>query len=343
MQKIHVSRNGKVEGPYSLETLQEKILSQELSSTDWVWWKGQKNWTSIKTLPGLQFPSDPLTPGQLDVAPEPQADEPRETERTQYSTGSQASSASSTTEETQKEPDSPEPEAHSPGITVPDFRVEHLLWITAGWYWLRALAFKAIPIHLVALFPILLLFSITLIIPNPFASLCSALLPAVVAPWSWIIMEQFRHHPVRMEELFGAYFRAPLPLISLGLVSQLPLLFLLFIGDQEKATQLIFFCSLLISFFLFYSMNLLVDKRVSLLDAITFSFQAVNFQFFPMLLYFFLLGAVTASGFILFKFLGLFTLMIAYTSTIFAYLWVFSRDSLPTPKRPQENQPANKQ
>ncbi len=334
MQKIHVSRNGKVEGPYSLEVIQEKILANELSSTDWAWWKGQKNWASIKDLPGLQFPSDDSSLSEKDAETQSKpitrsVSEPEKTEPSHQSSSSADPSDRTTRSDKADE---------APGITVPDFRVEPILWISAGWFWLKTLAIKALPIHFVALFPILLILFASFFTPNHLiAALFSVLLPAVVAPWSWIIMEQFRHHSVRMEDLFSAYLRAPLPLIGLGLINQLPLLLLLFIHDEEKALPPILFLSATISLFLFYSANLLVDKRISLLDSLTFSFQAVNFQFFPMLLFLFLVGTVGVLGFIFFTFLGIITLLIAYASTVFAYLWVFSRDSLPNSGTAQQS------
>lgn len=326
MQKIHVSRNGKVEGPYSLEVIQEKILAKELSSADWAWWKGQKNWASIKDLPGLQFPSDDTdTPTNAETQSEPLT---RSTPEEEKSSSAEPSGSTARTDKTDE----------APGITVPDFRVEPILWISAGWYWFRSLAISALPIHFLALFPLLIVFLVSLYIPNPLlASLWSALMPAVLAPWSWIIMEQFRQHPVRMEDLFSAYLRAPLSLIGLGMINQIPFLLLLVIPDEKKAEATAVFLSATVSFFLFYSMNLLVDKRTSLLNSLTFSFQAVNFQFLPMLLFLFLIGSVSVIGFLLFNFLGVITLLIAYASTIFAYLWVFSRDSLPNSDSAQQN------
>ncbi len=334
MQKIHVSRNGKVEGPYSLEVIQEKILANELSSTDWAWWKGQKNWASIKDLPGLQFPSDDSSISEKDAETQSKpitrsVSEPEKTEPSHQSSSSADPSDRTTRSDKADE---------APGITVPDFRVEPILWISAGWYWFRSLAPNALLIHFLALLPILIVFVVSLYIPNPLlASLWSALMPAVLAPWSWIIMEQFRHHSVRMDDLFSAYLRAPLPLIGLGLINQLPFLLLLVISDEKKATATALFLSAAVSFFLFYSMSLLVDKRTSLLNSLTFSFQAVNFQFLPTLLFLFLIGSVSAIGFLLFNFLGVITLLIAYASTIFAYLWVFSRDSLPNSDSAQQN------
>ena len=339
MQKIHVSRNGKVEGPYSLEVIQEKILANELSSADWAWWKGQKKWASIKDLPGLRFPSDDTSLLEKDAEnqSEPIPRSVPEPEKTELSPSSSAGPSDQTTRTDKADGAS--------GITVPDFRVNPILWISAGWFWLTALAPKALLIHFVALLtiqfvsliPVLLLSSSLSTSNLLIAALFSVLIPAVVAPWSWIIMEQFRNHPVRMEDFFNAYLRAPVPLLGLGLINQLPFLLLLVIPDEKKAAATVIFLSATISLFLFYSMNLLVDKRISLLDSLSFSFQAVNFQFVPMLLYLFLIGSACAIGFSLFSFLGFIILLIAYASTIFAYLWVFSRDSLPNSNAAQQN------
>lgn len=141
-----------------------------------------------------------------------------------------------------------------------------------------------------------------------------------------------------------------LPLLSPSILSASPILSLFW---------------LIIHIFIFFSANLLVDKRISLLNSITFSFQAVKFKFFSMLLYLFLISLIAASGTFLTMFLfvfllpiadlitdsalptlfssilfaiyilffvcipTIFTILFSYASSIFAYLWVFSRDTLP--------------
>lgn len=357
MQNIHVSRNGKVEGPYSLEVIREKVLVGELSSADWAWWDGQTKWASLKSLPGLQFPSDdtPMdTEAQQAPGPIPCFEE---SQPARHLTREETSSAdtSEQTDETER----------TPGITVPDFRIEHSLWISAGRFWFTHLARKAFLIHFVAFIPVLGLFisTFTAHTYSLFSGLCFAIfIPAVVAPWSWIIMEQFRHHPVQMTDLFSAYFRAPKSLIGLGLISQLPFMLPLLSPSIMYALPILLLFWLIIHIFIFFSANLLVDKRISLLNSVAFSFQAVKFKFFSMLLYLFLISFIAASGFFLSIFLSyllspiikffhnpstiftifsliyfiffvfcplIFTILFAYVSSIFAYLWVFSRDTLP--------------
>ncbi|NCC61872.1 MAG: hypothetical protein EOM12_13235, partial [Verrucomicrobiae bacterium] len=368
MQNIHVSRNGKVEGPYSLEVIREKALVGELSSADWAWWKGQTKWASLKSLPGLQFPTDEAllsemdTEAQQDPGPIPCFEE---TQPAQHHSREETSSAdtSEQTDETDR----------TPGITVPNFRIECSLWISAGTYWIKSPKRKGFLINFVAFLPVLGLFISTLAAQfySLFAGLCFAIfIPAVVAPWSWIIMEQFRHHPVRMTDLFSAYFRAPLSLVGLGLISQLPFMLPLLSLSILSTLPILFLFWLIIHIFIFFSANLLVDKRISLLNSIAFSFQAVKFKFFSMLLYLFLISFIAASGFFLSIFLSylfspiikffhnpstiftiftliyfiffvfsplIFTILFAYASSIFAYLWVFSRDSLPNSDSAQQS------
>jgi hypothetical protein len=360
MQNIHVSRNGKVEGPYSLEVIREKALVGELSSADWAWWDGQTKWASLKSIPGLQFSSEdtPIdTEAQQPPGPIPCFEESQLARHL-----SREETSSSDTSEQTDETD------RTPGITVPDFRIECFLWISAGRFWFTRLPFKAFLIHFVAFIPVLVLFISTFKAHfySLFAGLCFAIfIPAVVAPWSWIIMEQFRHHPVRMTDLFSAYFRAPLSLIGLGLISQLPFMLPLLSPSMLNAPLILYLFWLIIHIFFFFSANLLVDKRISLLNSIAFSFQAVKFKFFSMLLYLFMISLIAASGTFLTMFLfvfllpiadlimdsalptlfssilfaiyilffvcipTIFTILFSYASSIFAYLWVFSRDTLP--------------
>jgi len=360
MQKIHVSHSGKVEGPYPLEVIREKILAGELSSADWAWWEGQTKWASLKCLPGLEFPSEdtPMdTEAQQDPGPIPCFGE---TQPAQHLSRERTSSDAPSEQTTRVDKTD-----RVPGMSVPDFRIEHVLWIVAGGFWLTQLARKSFLINFVAFLPVLVLFISTFTAPfySLFASLCFAILtPVFVAPWSWIIMEQFRNHPVQMTDLFSAYFRAPKSLIGLGLISQLPFLLPLFSPGMIEASQILLLFWLIIPIFIFFSANLLVDKRISLLNSIAFSFQAVKHKFFSMLLYLFLISVTAASGifliifflllfspiikffhnpasiFTIFNFIYfilfvcipiIFTILIAYVSSIFAYLWVFSRDSLP--------------
>ncbi len=376
MQKIHVSRNGKVEGPYSLEVVREKVLAGELSSADWAWWDGQTKWASLKSLPGLQFSSE-NTPMDIE-AQQPPGPIPcfEETQPAQQLIREEISPAAPSEQTTRIDETD-----RTPGITVPDFEIEHFLWIVAGRFWLTHLARKSFLINFIAFLPVLILFISTLPAHTHslFAGLCFAIfIPAVVAPWCWIIMEQFRNHPVRMTDLFSAYFRAPKSLIGLGLISQLPFMLPLLSPSILSASPILSLFWLIIHIFIFFSANLLVDKRISLLNSITFSFQAVKFKFFSMLLYLFLISLIAASGTFLTMFLFvfllpimdsiaypalptlfssilfaicilffvcipiIFTILIAYASSVFAYLWVFSRDTLPPLDfSPQSSEPVD--
>ncbi|MBO4544396.1 MAG: DUF4339 domain-containing protein, partial [Verrucomicrobia bacterium] len=141
MLKIHVSHNGKTEGPYSMEVIQEKILKGELTSKDWVWWHGQKNWVHITELPGIHFEETP----KIQQAPEP------DEVKTEFSKHQENKENASHTDD--------DPAEIKDGFTIPDFQVEFPLWISAGWYWFRGLLSpERLKVNLTAIMPILLLF-----------------------------------------------------------------------------------------------------------------------------------------------------------------------------------------
>ena len=179
MQNIHVSRNGKVEGPYSLEVIREKALVGELSSADWAWWDGQTKWASLKSIPGLQFSSEDTlmdTEPQQDPGPIPCFEESQPARHL-----SREETSSSDTSEQTDETD------RTPGITVPDFRIECFLWISAGRFWFTRLPFKAFLIHFVAFIPVLVLFisKFKAHFYTLFAGLCFAIFN-VVSAWTWL-------------------------------------------------------------------------------------------------------------------------------------------------------------
>lgn len=293
-----------------MEVIQEKILKGELTSKDWVWWHGQKNWVHITELPGIRFEETPKT-----QTPEP----------AKVKTGS--SKHQENKEDSSHADD--DPAEIKDGFTIPDFQVEFPLWIGAGWYWFRGLlSSERLKVNLTAIMPILLLFMAAHSRRQLVTVLCGCLLPILLGGWNWIIMEQFRRHPVDTRDLFQAYGRAPLQLFCLGLINQIPVFCMGLFGSERDAEAFMLLTSMILSFFFFYAVNLLVDKRISLLNAIVISVQAVSTRFFPTLLYFFLIGAIAAAGVLFFLVGVIFTFPIAYASTVFAYLWVFSRDTI---------------
>ena len=311
MLKIHVSHNGKTEGPYPMEVIQEKILKGELTSKDWVWWHGQKNWVHITELPGIRFKETPKT----QQAPEP--DEVK-TESSKHQENKENASHADD-----------DPAEIKDGFTIPDFQVEFPLWISAGWYWFRGLLSpERLKVNLTAIMPILLLFMAAHSRQQLVTILCGCILPILLGGWNWVIMEQFRRHPVDTRDLFQAYGQAPLQLFCLGLINQIPVFCMGLFESEENAEAFMLLTSMVLSFFFFYAVNLLVDKRISLLNAIVISVQAVSTRFFPTLLYVFLVGAIAASGVLFFLVGVIFSFPIAYASTVFAYLWVFSRDTI---------------
>ena len=293
-----------------MEVIQEKILKGELTSKDWVWWHGQKNWVHITELPGIRFEETPKT-----QPPEP----------AKVKTGS--SKHQENKEDSSHADD--DPAEIKDGFTIPDFQVEFPLWIGAGWYWFRGLlSSERLKVNLTAIMPILLLFMAAHSRRQLVTVLCGCILPILLGGWNWIIMEQFRRHPVDTRDLFQAYGRAPLQLFCLGLINQIPVFCMGLFGSERDAEAFMLLTSMILSFFFFYAVNLLVDKRISLLNAIVISVQAVSTRFFPTLLYFFLIGAIAAAGVLFFLVGVIFTFPIAYASTVFAYLWVFSRDTI---------------
>lgn len=293
-----------------MEVIQEKILKGELTSKDWVWWHGQKNWVHITELPGIRFEETPKT-----QTPEP----------AKVKTGS--SKHQENKEDSSHADD--DPAEIKDGFTIPDFQVEFPLWIGAGWYWFRGLlSSERLKVNLTAIMPILLLFMAAHSRRQLVTVLCGCILPILLGGWNWIIMEQFRRHPVDTRDLFQAYGRAPLQLFCLGLINQIPVFCMGLFGSERDAEAFMLLTSMILSFFFFYAVNLLVDKRISLLNAIVISVQAVSTRFFPTLLYFFLIGAIAAAGVLFFLVGVIFTFPIAYASTVFAYLWVFSRDTI---------------
>ena len=293
-----------------MEVIQEKILKGELTSKDWVWWHGQKNWVHITELPGIRFEETPKT-----QTPEP----------AKVKTGS--SKHQENKEDSSHADD--DPAEIKDGFTIPDFQVEVPLWIGAGWYWFRGLlSSERLKVNLTAIMPILLLFMAAHSRRQLVTVLCGCILPILLGGWNWIIMEQFRRHPVDTRDLFQAYGRAPLQLFCLGLINQIPVFCMGLFGSERDAEAFMLLTSMILSFFFFYAVNLLVDKRISLLNAIVISVQAVSTRFFPTLLYFFLIGAIAAAGVLFFLVGVIFTFPIAYASTVFAYLWVFSRDTI---------------
>ncbi|MBR6460834.1 MAG: hypothetical protein IKS95_03290, partial [Verrucomicrobia bacterium] len=202
-------------------------------------------------------------------------------------------------------------------------------WIGAGWYWFRGLLSpERLKVNLTAIMPILLLFMAAHSRQQLVTILCGCILPILLGGWNWVIMEQFRRHPVDTHDLFQAYGRAPLQLFCLGLINQIPVFCMGLFESEENAEAFMLLTSMVLSFFFFYAVNLLVDKRISLLNAIVISVQAVSTRFFPTLLYVFLVGAIAASGVLFFLVGVIFSFPIAYASTVFAYLWVFSRNTI---------------
>lgn len=302
-----------------MDEIQDKILSGEFTAADWAWWKGQKNWVTIRNLPGLQFQEvkkevekeEVLVPAKEEVL------------------SKEGSKAEKVAEK-----------ADQDDVTVQDFRVEYVRWIYAGFWWVIELFRSGLwMVALNVMLPPMILLSLMMAINSNVVAMvvCSVLLPVAVGPWNWFIMQRFRNKPLERDDIMKSYMRAPKQLFMLGVIQQIPIIPLLFIQNQDLALRIGMVISLILSLLFFYTIPLLMDKQMSLINAIMVSTQAIIQQIFPMLAYMVLVILIVTSG-IFFFFVGFFfTALAGYASTVYAYLWVFDRESLGEIKLPGQN------
>lgn len=319
MLKIYVAQNNRKEGPYSLEVIQQKLYNGEISEDALVWWKGNKNWIPIRNIPGIVLPNQSAdSTQQSEKGNESQNHPPRE------------DSSEKDTNNLNQYSDYQEEDG---GITVEDFQVEISSWFHAGFFWYDRLLRQGIFAYLtcfILFFCIqyLNLYLLTLssktahVLIIQFLANYSSLL--LIGSFSWLIIKQFRSHKsVSIFDFIHGLSRAWTQLIGLSLLQTFPAIVFLMLKSN---ISIVF--SFLIYFYSFYSINLLVDKRITFINAILLSVQAVFSKGLSMLFFCILLLLFALSGILLFGIGLVITIPIALAINVFAYLWVFSRNSI---------------
>jgi hypothetical protein len=79
--QIHIARDGKPMGPFSLEEINRQLAAGTLSLSDQAWYEGAAGWAPLSTVPGVQStppppsatPSSPQTVGTAPSVPAPTA------------------------------------------------------------------------------------------------------------------------------------------------------------------------------------------------------------------------------------------------------------------------------
>jgi hypothetical protein len=72
--QIHIARDGKPVGPFSLEEVQRQLAAGTLSLTDQAWYEGAAGWAPLSTVPGVgnsasvgSIPTQPVSPPEPGV------------------------------------------------------------------------------------------------------------------------------------------------------------------------------------------------------------------------------------------------------------------------------------
>ena len=60
--QIHIARDGKQLGPFSLEEINRQIAAGTLSLSDNAWYEGASGWAPLSTVPGVTTASGPASP-----------------------------------------------------------------------------------------------------------------------------------------------------------------------------------------------------------------------------------------------------------------------------------------
>jgi len=315
MLKIYIGIDGKPEGPFAFEEIQQMIDKGQLTANSLAWWKGQANWVKLGTLPGLQFDAVSASdePPFLDKEQAQSVEKQGNTEK----------------ESIQKSDAHSDSAANTGDITVPDFDIEPIPFLLAACRLLFTL--KSVTFVAVCLVFLLTFFSFTRYGTNDWFMVgYGIILYVLIAPVNGLFMKQFRRESVFLKDIPGIILRNPLGYITLGAITQIPNILLVLLGSTENYTTITIslICSSLFNLFFFYTTNLLIDKRLSVTNAILFSIQAVLLHPFKTILFTFLQGCVVLSGAMLFEF-GLFiTTIISWSAGVYAYLWVFSRETI---------------
>jgi hypothetical protein len=81
--QIHVARDGKQLGIFSLEEINRQLAAGTISLSDQAWYEGAAGWAALSTVPGVSAASAPASAAQISPAPTavvPMALPPRKTE-----------------------------------------------------------------------------------------------------------------------------------------------------------------------------------------------------------------------------------------------------------------------
>jgi len=71
--QIHVARDGKQLGIFSLEEINRQLAASTLSLSDQAWYEGAAGWAPLSTVPGVSAASAPSSASQVSPAPAPGA------------------------------------------------------------------------------------------------------------------------------------------------------------------------------------------------------------------------------------------------------------------------------
>src|ERR1043166_161412 len=74
--QIHVARDGKELGVYSLEEVNRQLAAGSLRLTDQAWYEGAAGWAALSTVPGVSATPTSPTPAAPSVSPAPIATAP---------------------------------------------------------------------------------------------------------------------------------------------------------------------------------------------------------------------------------------------------------------------------
>jgi len=68
--QIHIARDGKQLGPFSLEEINQQLAAGTLSLSDQVWYEGAAGWAALSTVPGVSAGA-PASAAPISPAPAP--------------------------------------------------------------------------------------------------------------------------------------------------------------------------------------------------------------------------------------------------------------------------------
>lgn len=67
--QIHIARDGKELGIFSLEEINRQLAAGTLSLSDQAWYEGAAGWAALSTVPGVSAAGGPASAGQISPAP----------------------------------------------------------------------------------------------------------------------------------------------------------------------------------------------------------------------------------------------------------------------------------